>query len=252
MATRTISDKKERILTILTIPFVSCSARLPIYALFVSLFFEQYRAIVILGIYLLGIIVMLASAKIFSLSYFKGSGSNFILEVPPYRVPQLRTITYQSLEKAKRFVKKAGTFILVGSVVLWLLSNIGPAGIDINPEDSFLSIIAGFIAPVFSPLGFGNWQAASSLISGFLAKEIVVSSLLVLYTGEAGIAAAFTTLTAITYVVFASLYVPCISTVATIRSETGSTKWTLFGVFYPFFVAYIVSLILKLIIGIFI
>ncbi len=252
MATRTISDKKERILTILTIPFVSCSARLPIYALFVSLFFEQYRAIVILSIYILGVIVMLISAKIFSLSYFKGSGSNFILEVPPYRVPQLRTILYQSLEKAKRFIKKAGTFILVGSVVLWLLSNIGPAGINISPEDSFLSMIAGFIAPVFTPLGFGNWQAASSLISGFLAKEVVVSSLLVLYTGEAGIAAAFTTLAALTYVVFASLYIPCISTVATIRSETGSSKWTLFAVVYPFIVAYIVALLVRLLFGIFI
>ncbi|AIO19284.1 Ferrous iron transport protein B [Candidatus Izimaplasma bacterium HR1] len=252
MATRTISDKKERILTILTIPFVSCSARLPIYVIFINLFFDQYRAFVMLGIYLLGIIVMLVSAKLFSLSYFRGASSNFILEVPPYRVPQLRTITYQSLEKAKRFVKKAGTFILVGSVILWLLSNIGPAGIDINPEDSFLSIIAGFIAPVFTPLGFGNWQAASSLISGFLAKEIVVSSLIVLYGGEVGIAAAFTTLGALTYVIFASLYVPCISTVATIRSETGSTKWTLFGIVYPFFVAYLIALIVNLIFGIFI
>ena len=252
MATRTISDKKERMITILTLPFVSCSARLPIYVIFISLFFTQHRAIIMLGIYLLGILVMLLSAKLFNLSYFKGGSSNFILEVPPYRVPQLRTITYQSLEKAKRFVKKAGTFILIGSVILWLLSNIGPAGIDIDPENSFLSIIAGFIAPLFTPLGFGNWQAASSLISGFLAKEIVVSSLLVLYGGELGIAAAFTTLGALTYVVFASLYIPCISTVATIRSETGSTKWTAFAVVYPFVVAYVVALIINLIFGIFI
>lgn len=252
MATRTISDKKERILTILTIPFVSCSARLPIYVIFVNLFFDQYRAFVMMGIYLLGIIVMLVSAKIFSLSYFKGSGSNFILEVPPYRVPQLRTITHQALDKAKRFIKKAGTFILVGSIILWLLSNVGPEGINISSEDSFLSMIAGFIAPIFTPLGFGNWQATSSLISGFLAKEIVVSSLIVLYSGEAGIAAAFTTLGALTYIVFASLYIPCISTVATIRSETGSAKWTLFGVVYPFVVAYIVALVVRLIFGIFI
>jgi ferrous iron transport protein B len=252
MATRTIADKKERVLTILTIPFVSCSARLPIYVIFINLFFNKYRAFVMLGIYLLGIIVMLLSAKLFSLTYFKGSGSNFILEVPPYRIPQLRTIFYQAFEKAKRFIKKAGTFILVGSVILWLLSNIGPSGIDINPDDSFLSIIAGFIAPIFSPLGFGTWQATSSLISGFLAKEIVVSSLLVLYGGEAGIGIAFTSLTALTYVVFASLYVPCISTVATIKSETGSVKWTAFGVVYPFVVAYLVALVINLIFGIFI
>jgi ferrous iron transport protein B len=244
MATRTIADKKERLLTILTLPFVSCSARLPIYVIFINLFFVKYRALVMMLIYLLGIIVMLASAKLFSLSYFKGAGSTFVLEVPPYRVPQIRTISYQAFEKAKRFVKKAGTFILVGSTILWLLANIGPAGIDINQEDSFLSIIAGFIAPIFIPLGFGSWQATSSLISGFLAKEVVVSSLLVLYGTKAGIAVAFTSVSALSYVVFASLYIPCISTVATIRSETGSNKWTLFAMVYPFTVAYIVAFII--------
>ncbi|MBN2604935.1 MAG: ferrous iron transport protein B, partial [Bacilli bacterium] len=228
MATRTIADKKERMLTILTIPFISCSARLPIYGIFASLFFDQYRALVIMGIYLLGVIVTLLSAKFLSLSYFKGSGSKFLLEVPPYRMPQLRTITYQALEKAKRFVKKAGTFILVGSTVLWILSNTGIEGINVSPEDSFLSALSGFISPIFSPLGFGTWQATSSLISGFLAKEVVVSSLEILYVGN--IAAGFTTISALAYVVFASLYVPCISTVATIRSETGSFKWTIFSI----------------------
>lgn len=251
MATRTISDKKERVLTILTLPFVSCSARLPIYVFFITHFFEDYRAFVMLGIYLLGIIVMLVSAKLLNLSYFKGNQSNFILEVPPYRVPQLRTITYQSLEKAKRFVKKAGSYILIGSIALWLLSHIGPSGIDIDPTDSFLSIFAGFIAPIFTPLGFGTWQATSSLISGFLAKEIVVSSIIVLYPAES-ITVAFSTLTALTYIVFVSLYIPCISTVATIRSETGSNKWTLFSVVYPFIVAYIIAMAVRLIFGIFI
>lgn len=249
MATRTIADKKERILTILTIPFISCSARLPIYGIFTSLFFDEYRAIIILGIYMLGIMVTLLSAKLLNLSYFRGSGSKFLLEVPPYRIPQLRTITYQALEKAKRFVKKAGTFILVGSMILWLLSNIGMDGININPEDSFLSNIAGFIAPIFNPLGFGDWQATSSLISGVLAKEVVVSSLNILYVGD--IAAGFTTLSALTYIVFASLYVPCIATIATIKSETGSVKWTVFSVVYPFVIAYSVALLVNLIFGIF-
>lgn len=250
MATRTIADKKERVLTILTIPFVSCSARLPIYGIFASLFFDEYRAFVIMGIYLLGVIVMLLSAKLLSLSYFKGNGSKFLLEVPPYRMPQLRTITYQALEKAKRFVKKAGTFILVGSTILWILSNTGISGINVNPEDSFLSNIAGFISPIFTPLGFGNWQATSSLISGFLAKEVVVSSLQILYVGD--IASGFTVVSALSYVVFASLYVPCISTVATIKSETGSTKWTIFSVVYPFVVAYIIALIVSQVFSFFI
>ncbi len=122
-------------------------------------------------------------------------------------------------------------------------------GINIDPEDSFLSNVAGFISPIFSPLGFGDWQATASLISGFLAKEVVVSSLNILYVGD--IASGFTALSALTYIVFASLYVPCISTVATIRSETGSNKWTLFSVIYPFFVAYLVALIVNLIFGIF-
>ncbi len=250
MATRTITDKKERMLTILTIPFISCSARLPIYVIFISIFFDKYRAFIMLGIYLLGIIVTLLSAKLLSLSYFKGSGSNFILEVPPYRMPQFRTVLYQAFEKAKRFVKKAGTYILIGSIILWLLSNIGIDGINVDPDNSFLSNIAGFFSPIFIPLGFGDWQATSSLISGFLAKEVVVSSLEILYMGD--IALGFTTLTALTYIVFASLYIPCIATVATIRAETNSNKWALFSVVYPFVVAYLVALVIKLIFGIFI
>jgi ferrous iron transport protein B len=249
MATRTISNKKERLLTILTLPFISCSARLPIYVIFISIFFDQYRAFVMLGIYLLGIMVTLLSAKLFSLSFFKGAGSNFVLEMPPYRLPQLRTVLYQAFEKARRFVKKAGTYILLGSIILWLLSNIGPTGINISQEDSFLSIVSSIVAPIFTPLGFGEWQATSSLFSGFLAKEVVVSSLEILYVGN--IAAGFTTLSALTYVVFASLYIPCISTVATIRSETGSRKWTMFSMAYPFVVAYLVALIVRLIFGLF-
>ncbi|MCF7925260.1 MAG: ferrous iron transport protein B [Candidatus Izimaplasma sp.] len=252
MATRTIRNPKERLLTILTIPFISCSARLPIYVIFIGLFFNRYQAFVMMLIYLLGIFVMLVSAKVFSLSYFKGSGQEFILELPPYRIPQLRTISYQAFEKAKGFIKKAGTFILVGSVVLWIFSNVGPEGININQEDSFLSIIAGWVSPLFMPLGFGTWQATSSLIGGFLAKEIVVSSLIVLYGSQAGIAGAFTLVSAMTYVVFASLYVPCISAVATIRAETKSTKWTLFSIFYSFIVAYLVALTIRLILMIFI
>jgi ferrous iron transport protein B len=247
MATRTIRNPKERLLTILTLPFVSCSARLPIYVIFVNLFFDRYQAFVMMGIYVIGLLVVLLSAKLFSLTYFKGSGDEFILELPPYRLPQIRTISYQAFEKAKGFIRKAGTFILVGSVLLWLLSNIGPSGIEIEETGSFLSIVAGWIAPIFSPLGFGTWEATSSLISGFLAKEIVVSSLIVLYGSQAGIAAAFTITSALTYVIFASLYIPCIATVATIRAETKSAKWTLFSVVYPFIVAYIVALIIRLI-----
>ena len=241
MATRTIADKRERILTILTIPFISCSARLPIYGLIVSKIFDSYQGVVIFSIYLLGIAVTLLSAKLLNLTYFKGEGSKFLLEVPPYRMPQMRTVLYQALGKAKRFVKKAGTFILIGSMILWVLANNGFDGFNVNPDESFLAMIAGGIKWLFAPLGFGTWEATSSLISGFLAKEVVASSLEILFAGD--IAGAFTIASGMSYVVFASLYIPCISTVATIKAETGSTKWTLFSVVYPFVVAYLVSLL---------
>jgi len=250
MATRTIPDKKERIITILTIPFVSCSARLPIYSIIVSAVFEKHVALIIMGIYILGIIVTLLSAKLFSLSFFKGTGSKFLLELPPYRIPQLRTISYQALEKAKRFVKKAGTFILVGSIILWIMSNVSLSSIDVTPDTSILSSIAGFISPIFIPLGFGTWEATSALISGVLAKEVVASSLEILYAG--GVREAFSYASALSFVVFSSLYVPCISTIATIKSETNSTKWTLFAVAYPFAVAYIIAGLVHLIGGFFI
>lgn len=241
MATRTIADKKERLLTILTVPFISCSARLPIYGLIVSKLFNQYNAMIIFGIYLLGIIVTLFSAKLLHLTYFKGEGSKFLLEVPPYRMPQIRTVLYQALEKARRFVKKAGTFILIGSMILWVLANNGFGGILVDQNESFLASIAGGIKYVFIPLGFGTWEASSSLISGFLAKEVVASSLEILYPG--GIAGAFTIASGVSFVIFTSLYIPCISTVATIKAETQSTKWTLFSVAYPFVLAYLLSLI---------
>ncbi len=242
MATRTIADKKERLLTIITIPFISCSARLPIYGLIVSKLFDSYQGIVVFSIYILGIIVTLLSAKLLNLTYFKGEGSKFLLEVPPYRMPQLRTILNQSFEKAGRFVKKAGTFILMGSIILWVLSNNGIGGIMVDQDESFLASLAGMLRYIFIPLGFGTWEATSSLISGFLAKEVVASSIEILYPG--GFEGAFTFASAIGFVVFTSLYIPCISTVATIKAETQSVKWTLFSVLYPFVLTYIITLIL--------
>ena len=242
MATRTIADKRERLLTILTLPFISCSARLPIYGLIVSKIFDSYQGLVVFSIYLIGVLVTLFSAKLLNLTYFKGEGSKFLLEVPPYRMPQMRTVMYQALEKARRFVKKAGTFILVGSIILWVLSNNGFGGIMVPQDQSFLADIAGAIKYLFAPLGFGTWEASSSLISGFLAKEVVASSIEILYPG--GFEGAFTIASALGYVVFTSLYIPCISTVATIKAETQSTKWTLFSVAYPFVLAYIITLVL--------
>ncbi len=249
MATRTIPNRRERILTILSLPFISCAARLPIYGFFVSLFFEKYEALIIMFIYLLGVIVTLASAKLFSLSIFRDVTTSFAIELPPYRIPHYRNVLSQAFDKAKGFLKKAGTIILVGSLVIWFLTNVGPDGITSVPSSSYLALISSWLAPIFAPLGFGTWQATSSLFTGILAKEVVVASLTVIY-GDTLITA-FTFESALVFVVFASLYTPCLATIATIKAETNSKKWMTVSIIYPFIVAYIIALIVRLIFTLF-
>ncbi|XMB87411.1 ferrous iron transport protein B [Mycoplasmatota bacterium WC44] len=246
MATRTIPNKRERILTILTLPFISCAARLPVYGFFVSLFFERNEALIIFFIYLLGVVITLLSAKIFSLSLFKDVKTNFAIELPPYRLPHYKNILNQSFDKAKGFLKKAGTFILVGSMVIWFLTYVGPNGVTEVASESYLASLASIFAPLFRPLGFGTWQATSALFTGVLAKEVVVASLSVIY-GPGEIVQSFTYVSAFTFVIFVSLYTPCIATIATVKAETSSNKWTVFSAVYPFIVAYIVAFIFKLV-----
>lgn len=245
MSTRTIANRRERILTILSIPFISCAARLPIYGFFVSLFFEQYEALIIMFIYVLGVVVTLASAKLFSLSIFKDVTTNFAIELPPYRVPHYKNVLSQAFDKAKGFLKKAGTIILIGSLVIWFLTNVGPNGITSDASDSYLAMISSILSPIFAPLGFGTWQATSSLFTGILAKEVVVASLTVIYGSN--LVTAFTFETALVFVVFASLYTPCLATIATIKAETNSRKWMAVSVVYPFIVAYLVALLVRLV-----
>ncbi|MFC7440907.1 ferrous iron transport protein B [Laceyella putida] len=250
MAARTIEQPKERLLTMLLTPLMSCSARLTIYSLFVATFFKENQAIIVLSLYVLGIVIALILAKLFSARILKGEESVFVVELPPYRVPQGLTLLRSTWEKGKGFVRKAGTFIFGGSVVIWLLGYTGPGGYGVNMNDSFLALIGGLIAPLMAPLGFGDWQAGASLITGFLAKEVVVSTMNIIYAApdmtalQGEIGQFFTPLQAYSFMAFTLLYIPCLATVAVMKKESGSVKWTWFSVIYALIVAYIVSLII--------
>lgn len=250
MAARTIETPKERLLTILLTPLMSCSARLPVYALFVGAFFLANKALIVLSLYVLGIVISLILAKIFSATILKGETSLFVIELPPYRMPQFRTLWRSTWEKGKGFIKKAGTFIFAGSVIIWLLAYAGPNGLNVEMDDSFLAAIGGVVAPIFEPLGFGTWQAGASLLTGFLAKEAIISTMNIIYfvPDEASLqgllAQHFSAISAYSFMAFILLYVPCLATVATIYKETASKKWTAFSMGYALVIAYILSLVI--------
>ena len=229
---------------------MSCSARLPVYALFVGAFFVQYKALVVLVLYVVGVVLALVLAKLFSKTILKGENSLFVIELPPYRLPQGQALWRSTWEKGKGFIKKAGTFIFAGSVLIWLLSYMGPGGLNVELDHRFLAAIGGVFAPILAPLGFGSWQAGASLLTGFLAKEAIISSMNIIYfvPNEASLqgllATQFTPLAAISFMVFILLYIPCLATVATIYKETESKKWTAFSIGYALILAYILSLII--------
>lgn len=247
MAARTISDKKERMITQLIIPFISCAARLEIYILFVGLFFSNHQALIILLLNILGVVVALISAKLFSLSFFKKQENFFLVEIPPYRSVNFIYISKMTLNKVKQFINNAGKFIVIGSMAIWVLLSFGPSGYTTELDESFFALIGHLFAWIFVPLGFGTWQATSSLITGFLAKELVVAQIGVLLsnypTVEQGIFTLFTPAAAISFMVFNLLYIPCLSTVAVLKQETKSWKWVAFSIGYSFVAAYIVAFI---------
>ncbi|MEH7417733.1 ferrous iron transport protein B [Neobacillus drentensis] len=250
MAARTIETPRERLLTILLTPLMSCSARLPVYALFVGAFFAGHKAFVVLSLYVLGIVVALTLAKIFSKTLLKSETSLFVIELPPYRLPQFQSLWRSTWDKGKGFVRKAGTFIFAGSVFIWLLSYAGPNGLKVDMDHSYLASVGNIIAPIFDPIGFGTWQASASLITGFLAKEAIISTMNIIYfvpkdaSLQGLLANYYTPLAAYSFMVFILLYIPCLATTATIYKETGSKKWTAFSMIYAFVIAYVLSLII--------
>lgn len=251
MATRTMEQPKERLITILLSPFMSCSARLAVYALFVSVFFQKYQSLIVLSLYLLGIIIAILLGIVFKHFLLKEEESLFVIELPPYRVPMVRSLLLNTWDKGKNFIKKAGTVIFSMAVLMWFLANFSWTGMVNNMNDSFLANLGGIIAPVFSPLGFGTWESGVALISGFMAKEIVVSTMSIVYGvgGEsisqlgAIIQSAFNPVSAYAFMVFVLLYTPCMATLVTMKKETGSWKWPIFSVVYSFVTAWVIAFI---------
>lgn len=249
MATRTLDNKKDRMIAILINPFISCGARLPIYALFISAFFEKNRGLILFSMYALGIIIALIVGKIFSKTLFKGEPSYFVMELPSYKMPSIKNTILLMWDKAWAFLKKAGVVILPMMIILAFLSSF-PIGVEANSSDSLLGMIGGVIAPIFTPAGFGTWQAAIALITGILAKETVVGTMGLTYAGvEEGIAvvasiqAAFSPLSAISFMIMSLLYTPCLVALGAIKRETNSWKWTAFAALYTFGIAWIISVL---------
>lgn len=256
MASRALEHRKDRLKTILVTPFMSCSARLPIYVLFSQMFFARHAMLVSYSLYLMGIIIAIATT--FILSKFNGSKTDhaLLIELPEYKTPSAHTITIYVWEKVKDYLSKAGTVIFAASVIMWLLLNFGPAGYVTDISCSFGSIIGKFAVPIFQPLGLGYWQIIVALIAGIAAKEIVVSSCGVLFgiqniTSNNGMNSLVTTLGALGFgsanayalMTFCLLYVPCTATIATIHREAGSKKLTFGIVMFQLAVAWVMSFI---------
>lgn len=254
MSTRTLDSKKDRMVAILINPFVSCSARLPVYALFAGAFFSGKKigifdqgGIVIFSLYALGIIVAILVGKFFSEKVFKGEESYFILELPPYRIPTAKSIFIHMWEKSQHFIKKMTTIILGLVIIVWALSNL-PAGVEPGSENSLIGIVGSVIAPIFKPAGFGTWQAAVSLITGIGAKEAVVSTLGTVYgVGEDNLTTiiqqVFTPLSAISFMVMSLLYCPCAATIGAIKRETNSGKWAFAAAIYTCVIGWIAGVV---------
>ena len=235
MSTRTLSSERDKKMTIMLIPFISCSAKIPIYALFAAAFFRKHQALVMMGLYVLGILVGMLCALVLKKTTFRGKPMPFVMELPNYRFPSAKSVLLLMWDKAKDFIQRAFTVIFIATLIIWFLQTFDTRlNVVTDSADSLLAIIGKMIAPLFIPLGFNDWRAATALISGFSAKEAVVSTLSVLTgTGMSDLHEAlgsiFTPLAAASYLVFTLLYTPCVAAVATIRRETGSA-WKTLGI----------------------
>lgn len=248
MATKALESQRQQKLATLLLPFMSCNARLPVYVLFAAVFFPGNEGLVVALLYILGIIVAIVLGLLFNQTFFRSDVEPFLLEVPDYRVPTLKNITKQTWEKGKGFVKRATTFIIAANVIIWTLSHIGfqpTFGYVEDLDMSILASVANVFAPIFEPLGFGNWQSVVAIVTGFLAKESVTSTLGVLFSNsEAELSTTlptfFSTASASAFLVFTLLYTPCMAVIATVKKEYGiKMMWII--VIYPVIVAWIVA-----------
>ena len=250
MATRTVSSDRDRKMTILLTPYMSCSAKISIYAFFTAAFFPTHRALVMISLYLLGILIGIVAAFIMNWSTFRGKPVPFVMELPNYRLPSLKSVALLLWEKAKDFLQRAFTVIFLATIIIWFLQSFDiRLNVVADSADSLLALIGRWIAPVFAPLGFADWRCATSLISGFIAKESVVSTLEVLL-GGAPLSTMFTNRSAASFLVLTLLYTPCIAAVATIRREFDSTLKTIGIVLMQCCVAWIAASVVYALIGI--
>ena len=241
MASRTLPSERDRKMTILLTPFMSCSAKLPIYAFFATAFFPKYKALVMVGLYVVGILTGILVALIIRKTLFKGEAVPFVMELPNYRMPALKNVLQLLWEKAKDFLQRAFTVIFVATIVIWFLQSFDlHFNLTADSQNSILAVVAGLMAPVFAPLGFGDWRISTALISGFMAKESVVSTLSVLTGSMDVIHKILTPASALSLLIFCLLYTPCVAAVSSVKRELGS-KWALVVVVGQCVVAWIMA-----------
>jgi len=253
LAARSLDSRRDRLVSILVNPLISCSARLPVYVLFAGAFFAERRGLVVFSLYALGVVPAALAAKVLSVFIKPDVSSTFVMELPPYRMPRISGVLLQTWERGREFLHKAGTVILLAVVVVWVLSNL-PPGVDPGSPQSLIGRIGSAIAPLLKPAGFGTWQAASALVFGAIAKELIVGTLGVLYGSGVGsasggsglinaIQANWTPLSAYAFMVMSLVYMPCVATLAAIRRETGSRAWTAFAMAYPLVLGWVLAVI---------
>jgi len=246
MACRTIENPRDRLTTMLVSPFISCGARLPIFVLLAGVFFTAHAGLVVFAMYMIGIGVAIFSAWLFRKTLFRGESGHFVMELPPYRLPTPTGVAVHMWERGRLFLRRAGTVIFGVVVLVWVLASM-PWGVAYASAGSWLGHLGSFFAPVFIPCGFGEWQAAASLVFGFLAKEVVVGSMGAIFAVEEGVLGSalmaqlgWTPLIAFAFMVFSLLYVPCVATIGIIKGEAGA-KWAWFSIAYSTGVAWIAA-----------
>lgn len=251
MATRTLENEKDRRLTMMLIPFMSCSAKMPVYSMFIMAFFPNVRGVVVISLYALGFVVAVASAFILQKTVLKGGHAPFVMELPPYRMPTGKTLCLHLYDKIKDFMTKAGTVLLGASIIIWFCQyfNFSLQHVE-SSEESILGVIGSFIAPVFAPLGFGDWKSSVAMLTGLVARESIVTTMGILYgAGEgasisAAVRSAYTPAAAYSMMVFALLFIPCFAAVTTLRKEMNSRKWTLLALGFQACTAYVITFVI--------
>lgn len=257
MGARALDSEKDRMIFILVTPFLTCGAKLPVMALFAAVFFPNNASNIVFSMYIIGIVMAIAMAKVLNITTFKDKQSTFLLELPPYRIPDMKTVLLETWDKGKGYLVKAGTIIFAMSVLIWFLSNYNMSGPTDEMTQSFLAYLGAGVSHLFSLQGFDSWQAGSAVITGVVAKEAVISTMGILYnigdvaddTAAAAnqmmtaLGGSFTSLSAFSFMIFTQLYSPCVTALGTIKKETGKWKWMMFAFTYTSLVAWFISLI---------